>query len=57
MIVFQTAPELCPRQARLVIVAPNVDAMEGEGGLDEKVLEIVNAARDGGTPVVFALSK
>lgn len=44
-------------QARLLIVAPNMDAVGGEGGLDEKVVEIIDAAREGETPVVFALSK
>ena len=38
-------------------MAPNVDAVGGEGGLDEKVVEIIDMAREGGTPVVFALSK
>lgn len=44
-------------QVRLLVVAPNVDAVGGEGGLDEKVVEIIDTAREEGTPVVFALSK
>lgn len=44
-------------QVRLLIVAPNVDAVGGQGGLDEKVVEIIDTAREGETPVVFALSK
>eukprot|EP00904_Undaria_pinnatifida_P012408 jgi/Undpi1/8298/HiC_scaffold_25.g10767.m1 len=45
------------KKVRLVIVAPNVDAMSGDGGLDDKVKEIIDMAREGGTPVVFALSR
>lgn len=45
------------QQVRLLIVAPNVDALGGAGGLDDKVVEMIDMAREGGTPVVFALSK
>ncbi|CAM9808295.1 unnamed protein product [Ectocarpus fasciculatus] len=45
------------KKVRLLIVAPNVDAVGGEGGLDDKVVEIIDKAREGETPVVFALSK
>eukprot|EP00903_Cladosiphon_okamuranus_P007835 g7580.t1 len=45
------------KKVRLLIVAPNVDGVGGEGGLDEKVVEIIDVAREGETPVVFALSK
>ncbi|CAM9823652.1 unnamed protein product [Ectocarpus sp. 13 AM-2016] len=44
-------------KVRLLIVAPNVDAVGGEGGLDDKVVEIIDKARGEETPVVFALSK
>lgn len=44
-------------QVRLLIIAPNVDAVGGEGGLDEKVSEIIRAAQEGETPMVYALSK
>ncbi|CAN0439714.1 unnamed protein product, partial [Ectocarpus sp. 13 AM-2016] len=40
-----------------LIVAPNVDAVGVEGGLDDKVVEIIDKARGEETPVVFALSK
>lgn len=53
---FFTHPH-SPGQVRLLIVAPNVDAVGGAGGLDEKVSEVLSAARENGTPVVFALSK
>ncbi|CAB1118304.1 unnamed protein product [Ectocarpus sp. CCAP 1310/34] len=45
------------KKVRLLIVAPNVDAVGGEGGLDDKVVEIIDKAREEETPVVFALSK
>lgn len=43
-------------QVRLLILAPNVDAMGGKGGLDDKMAEIVAAAEEKGTPLVYALS-
>ncbi|CAM9405005.1 unnamed protein product, partial [Hapterophycus canaliculatus] len=45
------------KKVQLLILAPNVDSAGGEGGLDDKVVELLDAARDGNTPVVFALSK
>ena len=38
-------------------MAPDVERMEGDGGLDDKASEIVNIARGGGLPVVFALNR
>lgn len=37
-------------------MAPNVDAMGGKGGLDDKLMEIVATAEEKETPLVFALS-
>ncbi|CAM9975610.1 unnamed protein product [Ectocarpus sp. 6 AP-2014] len=45
------------KKVRLLIVAPNVDAVGGEGGLDDKVVEVIDKAREAEIPVVFALSK
>lgn len=56
-VMYSVIAAHCTTQVRLLIVAPNIDVMEGEGGLDDKVREIVNAAREDGTPVLFALTK
>lgn len=44
-------------------MAPDIDAMEAKGGLNDKVVEILDAAEkaetpsEAGIPVVFALTK
>lgn len=43
-------------QVRLVILAPNMESVGGEGGLDEKVSEILSGAREHGIPLVYSLS-
>ncbi|CAM9934265.1 unnamed protein product, partial [Discosporangium mesarthrocarpum] len=45
------------KKLKLLVVAPNIDAGGGEGGLDEKVRDIVSEARGAGIPLVFGLSK
>jgi ribosomal protein L7Ae-like RNA K-turn-binding protein len=44
-------------RVRLVIVAPNIDQSDAEGGLDEQVHGIIDAARAANVPVIFALSR
>jgi selenocysteine insertion sequence-binding protein 2 len=42
---------------KMVIIAPNIDPSGAPGALDEKVEEILSAARNKAVPIVCALSK
>lgn len=42
---------------KLVVIAPNIDKIEADGGLDDMVGEVVAAARESGTPIAFALNR
>ena len=44
-------------RAKAVVVAPNVEQVGGDAGLDSMVQNIIATARDKGTPVVFALTR
>lgn len=45
------------RKAKTVVVAPNIEQIESEGGLDDLLGSILKQAEDYGLPVVFALSR
>ena len=45
------------RKAKTVVVAPNIEQIESEGGLDDLLGSILKQAEEGGLPVVFALSR
>ena len=45
------------QEARVVFVAPNIEPSPSEGGLDDKVEEIIKTARSSGVPVIFCLSR
>lgn len=45
------------RKAKTVVVAPNIEQIESEGGLDDLLGSILRQAEDFGLPVVFALSR
>lgn len=45
------------RKAKTVVVAPNIEQIESEGGLDDLLTAILNSAEELGLPVVFALSR
>ena len=45
------------QEARVVFVAPNIEPSPSEGGLDDKVEEIIKTARSFGVPVIFCLSR
>ena len=45
------------RRVRTVIVAPNIEQIETEGGLDDLLANILQQAEAAGIPVVFALSR
>lgn len=45
------------KKAKAVVVAPNIEEVVDEGGLDDVVGNITTAARLNGTPIVFALTR
>ena len=45
------------RKAKTVVVAPNIEQIESEGGLDDLMRSILKQAEEFGLPVVFALSR
>ena len=45
------------RKAKTVVVAPNIEQIESEGGLDDLLGSILKQAEEHGLPVVFALSR
>jgi len=42
---------------KAVLIATNIDKIEAEGGLDDQVQAVVDAARTSSIPVVFALNR
>jgi selenocysteine insertion sequence-binding protein 2 len=44
-------------KARSVVLAPNIEPCEAEGGLDDTISAILGACTEAGVPVVFALSR
>eukprot|EP00793_Prasinoderma_coloniale_P005529 PRCOL_00004937-RA len=44
-------------RAKAVVVAPNVEEVTGEAGLDSMLSNIITLARERGIPVVFALTR
>lgn len=66
LVPFLTFPWVCRREvakavklrkAKTVVVAPNIEQIESEGGLDDLLGSILKQAEDFGLPVVFALSR
>jgi ribosomal protein L7Ae-like RNA K-turn-binding protein len=45
------------RKATTIVVAPNIEQIEAEGGLDDLLSSILTQAQAGGIPIVFALSR
>ena len=45
------------RKAATVVVAPNIEQIESEGGLDDLLSSILSQAEDANIPIVFALSR
>ncbi len=45
------------RKACTVVVAPNIEQIESEGGLDDLLSSILTQAEDANIPIVFALSR
>lgn len=45
------------RKVQAVVVAPNIEQIESEGGLDDLLASILEQAEQNAVPVVFALSR
>ena len=45
------------KRAKAVVVAPNIERIESEGGLDDVVSSIIADAKQNGIPLVFALTR
>ena len=45
------------RKACTVVVAPNIEHIEAEGGLDDLLTSILMQAEGSGIPIIFALSR
>ncbi|BDA49260.1 probable selenocysteine insertion sequence-binding protein 2-like at C-terminar half [Coccomyxa sp. Obi] len=45
------------RKACTVVVAPNIEQIESEGGLDDLLSSILTQAEDANIPIIFALSR
>ena len=45
------------KHAKAVVVAPNIEQTQSEGGLDDVLGKMIDEARENGTPTVFALTR
>ena len=53
----EVAKSVDARTSKVVIIAPNIEQIESEGGLDDRIKLIIEDAREKEVPVVFALTK
>ena len=45
------------RRVKCLIVAPNMDRIQAEGGIDDVIGQILSLAEDQGIPIIFAMSR
>lgn len=53
----EVAKSVDARTSKVVVIAPNIEKIESEGGLDDRVRQIIADAREKDVPVIFALTK
>jgi len=53
----EVAKAVRARKARVVLVAPNIEPIAAQGGLDDQLDDILRTAEGNGTPVVFCGSR
>lgn len=53
----EVAKSVDAKTSKVVIIAPNIEKIESEGGLDDRIQAIIADAREKEVPVVFALTK
>lgn len=56
-ITREVAKAVRLRKACTVVVAPNIEQIESEGGLDDLLSSILTQAEAASIPIVFALSR
>ena len=45
------------KTSKAVVIAPNIEQIESEGGLDDRINAIIKDAKENEIPIVFALTK
>ena len=53
----EVAKSVDAQSSKVVVIAPNIEKIESEGGLDDRVRQIIADAREKDVPVIFALTK
>jgi selenocysteine insertion sequence-binding protein 2 len=53
----EVAKSVDVKTSKLIVVAPNIEKIEAEGGLDDRINNIITDARANDIPLVFALTK
>jgi len=53
----EVAKSVDAKTSKAVVIAPNIEQIESEGGLDDKIKGIIKDAKDNEIPIVFALTK
>jgi len=43
--------------SKAIVLAPNIERIESEGGLDDRINQIIDLARENDVPIVVALTK
>ena len=53
----EVAKSVNVQSSKAIIIAPNIEQIESEGGLDDRIAQIITEAKENNIPVVFALTK
>jgi ribosomal protein L7Ae-like RNA K-turn-binding protein len=53
----EVAKSVNVQSSKAIIIAPNIEQIESEGGLDDRIAQIIAEAKENNIPVVFALTK
>lgn len=53
----EVAKSVDAQTSKVVIIAPNIEQIESDGGLDDRINLIIEDAREKNIPIVFALTK
>jgi selenocysteine insertion sequence-binding protein 2 len=53
----EVAKSVDAKTSKAVVIAPNIEQIESEGGLDDRINAIIKDAKENEIPIVFALTK
>ena len=53
----EVAKSVNVKSSKAIIIAPNIEQIESEGGLDDRIAQIITEAKENDIPIVFALTK